>query len=81
MSTIEASKLLDHTIEQEEYSNKLLIAIQNIYRARKINIYDYERMINLLTCHMLINDKIRNTIRSQIEKDTIARINQIDIRV
>ena len=82
MSTLEVYKILDQTIEAESYSQKLLMHIQHVFRTKKINPYEYERMVNILTCHMLITEDIKKKIEKHIQTEILEKkLQHYDIKI
>lgn len=80
MDTLEASKLLDKAAEANSYSEKLRILIQSVFRTKKINRYEYERMINILTCNKLLTEDIKGNLERYIVNESNRQI-RIDVRV
>lgn len=80
IDTLKASKLLDQSIEANSYSEKLMSLIQQFFRTRKINHYDYEKFVNILTCHQLLTNDIKKKLEVYIVEETNKRIH-IDVRV
>lgn len=81
MDTLEAAKILDQTTEANKYCNILLIKIRQIFRTRKINSYEYESLINLLSCNMLLNEDIQKKVKKYIDEESDRQIKHIDIRI
>lgn len=80
MDTLQASKLLSKAAEANSYAEKLRILIQSVFRTNKINRYEYERMINILTCHTLLTEDIKDNLESYIVSESNRQI-RIDVRV
>lgn len=80
MDNLKASQLLDQTIEASSYSEKLIALIQGIFRTKKINPYEYESLINVATCQMIITDDIKYKLERMIVEEAHKKI-RIDVRV
>lgn len=80
VNAIEAAKLLDQAKEARSYAEKLVISIQGVFRTKKINRYEYERLINLATCHQLLNEDMSKSLQRCIAEDVNKRV-KIDVRV
>lgn len=80
MDTLKASQLLDQSIEASSYSEKVVTLIQGIFRTKKINRYEYESLINAITCQRLLTDDIRYKLERFIIEETHKRT-RIDVRV
>lgn len=80
VDAMQAAKLLDQAKDARQYAEKLVIAVQGIFRTKKINHYEYERLINLATCHQLLNEDMSKQLERCIAEDTNKRL-QIDVRV
>jgi len=73
------SKLLTQSIEANSYSENLKLLIQQTFRTKKINRYEYEKMINILSCQMLHTQDIKSSIESFIIRETNKNM-RIDLR-
>lgn len=80
MNTLKASQILDQVIESNSYSQKLLIDLQHIHRTKKIGSYEYNRMINILSCQMLLIDDVKASITRFISEETAKKL-RFDARV
>ncbi|WP_028982782.1 hypothetical protein [Sporolactobacillus terrae] len=65
-----AIKIIESTVRVNKYAGMLLELIKKQYAVKEINIYDYERSVNILTCLMLQNGEIRTDLNKLIEKQT-----------
>lgn len=65
-----AIKIIESTVRVNKYAGMLLELIKKQYAIKEINIYDYERSVNILTCLMLQNGEIRTDLNKLIEKQT-----------
>lgn len=54
--------------------------IQQVFRTKKINRYDYEKFVNVLTCHQLLTNDIKKTLEVYIIEETNKKIH-FDVRV
>lgn len=79
MGTLEASKLIDSVTEANSYSRLLLTMIQSVFRTKKINRYEYESMINLLTCQTLIAEDIKKNLETYINES--YKQMRVDVKV
>lgn len=80
MNTLRASQILDQVMEANDYTNKVSILVRQIFRTKKISSYEYERLINMLSCNILINHDIQKNIKNYIETESEIQINNIDVR-
>jgi hypothetical protein len=76
-----ASKIHEDTGRIKLYSEQLLALVRKEFRTQKINMYDYERFINILTCLNLQTDETRESIKEFINIETEKHIASIDIRI
>lgn len=79
-NTLLAATIHDENTKISAYSKELLILVQKEFRTRKINIYDYERFINLLTCLNLQTESTRKNIEQFIQRQANLRM-KIDMRI
>lgn len=80
MDTLKASNLLKMAAEADSYSHNLKVKIQMVFRTNKINRYEYEHMINLLTCSLLLTKNIKNDLEKYITDESNSQM-RIDIRI
>lgn len=81
-ATLLAAKISDENKRIQYYSNQLLDLVKKEFRTRKINVYDYERFVNILTCLNLTVDDTRKDIDEFIIRETKLRVNtKIDVYV
>jgi hypothetical protein len=69
-----AAKISDENKRIKYYSNQLLDLVKKEFATRKINMYDYERFINILTCLNLTVDDTRKEIDEFIRYETAKRV-------
>jgi hypothetical protein len=74
-----AAKIFDDNKRIDSYSNQLLELIKKQFRTRSIDKYDYERLINVLTCLKLQTEESRKDINDFIRD--YKHYPSIDIRV
>lgn len=65
-----AAKMHDDTKIIKGYSEQLLAMIRKEFSKRNINLYDYERFINILTCLNLQTNRIKEDLDCYINKKT-----------
>lgn len=70
-----AAKMHDDTKRIKVYSEQLLTLVRKEFSKRNINLYDYERFINILTCLTLQTDTIKEDLNDYINKKAYRRIN------
>lgn len=75
-----AAQISDENKRIKYYSSQLLELVKKEFRTRKIDIYDYERFVNILTCLNLTADDSRNAINDFIQMEHRKRI-KIDVLV
>ncbi|WP_282154817.1 hypothetical protein [Cytobacillus gottheilii] len=75
-----AAKIFDDTTRVRNYSEQLLSLVRKQFSTRKIDKYDYERFINILTCLNLQTDSVKSDIESLINREQPKRIH-FDVRI
>lgn len=75
-----AAKISDENKRIKQYSNQLLDLVKKEFATRRIDMYDYERFINILTCLNLTVDDTRKDIDDFIKLETSRRV-KIDLLV
>ena len=80
-NTLFAAKVYDDTTKIKIYSEKLLSLVKKQFITRKINQYDYENFINILTCLCLQTDEIREALDDFMKLETIRELKRIDLKV
>lgn len=78
--TMIAAEIHDDNTRISYYSNQLLTLVQTQFRTRKIDKYDYERFINILTCLTLQTDESKRKIDDYIRKEQSKYVS-IDYKV
>ncbi|MEF7566341.1 hypothetical protein V4V35_25460 [Bacillus infantis] len=78
--TMLAAKIHDDHRRIHHYSEQLLKLVKKEFSLRKIDKYDYERFINILTCLSLQSDEIRQDL-SELIRLQIDNSIHIDVRV
>lgn len=73
-----AAKIHDDVNRVQLYSKQLLAIVRKEFSKRNINIYDYERFINVLTCLNLQVDEIKDDVNTYINRKTDRHI---DIKI
>ena len=68
-----AAKMHDDTKVIKSYSEQLLALVRKEFIKRNIELYDYERFINILTCLNLQTDTIKEDLNCYINKKTYRR--------
>lgn len=76
-----AAKLYDDSKRIKVYSNQLLSLVKKEFITKKINPYDYSRFVNLLTCLDLVTDDTLKQIDNFMERETIKKLNSIDLKI
>jgi hypothetical protein len=79
-NTLLAATIHDDNKRISVYADQLLTLVKKEFRTKKIDVYDYERFINVLTCLNLQTEETRKNIETFIQRVTNKRF-QIDIRV
>jgi hypothetical protein len=75
-----AAKISDENKRIKYYSNQLFDLVKKEFATRRIDMYDYERFINILTCLNLTVDDTRKDIDDFIKLETRRRV-KIDLLV
>ncbi|MGD6940946.1 hypothetical protein ACQCT6_02760 [Cytobacillus gottheilii] len=75
-----AAQIFDDTTRIRNYSEQLLSLVRKQFSTRKIDKYDYERFINILTCLNLQTDSVKSDIESLINREKPKRIH-FDVRI
>lgn len=73
-----AAKISDENKRIKYYSSQLLELVKKEFATRRIDMYDYERFINILTCLNLTVDDTRKDIDDFIRLETRKRV-KIDL--
>lgn len=63
-----AAKMHDDTNRIKVYSEQLLLLVRKEFSKRNIDLYDYKRFINTLTCLSLQADLIKQDLNIYINK-------------
>ena len=80
MDTKKAAELLEQVLESDSYSQKLLVDLQHIHRIKKIGPYEYNRLVNILSCQMLLIEDVRKKITNYITEETTRKL-KFDVRI
>lgn len=66
-TALSLGKLFDDTNALKVYNNQLIEVVKKEYCKRNLDIYSYERLINILTCVNLHVDEMKNKLNDFIE--------------
>lgn len=78
--TLFLAKVHDDNTRIKSYSKDLLDLVKKEFATRKIDLYDYERFINILTCLNLQTEETKKEIDSFIRQYNFVQP-LIDVRV
>jgi hypothetical protein len=78
--TMLAAKIHDDHRRINHYSEQLLKLVKKEFSLRKIDMYDYERFINILTCLSLQSEEIRKDL-GELIRQQVDKSQHIDLRV
>ncbi|MFC5732181.1 hypothetical protein [Cytobacillus gottheilii] len=75
-----AAQIFDDTTRIRNYSEQLLSLVRKQFSTRKIDKYDYERFINILTCLNLQTESVKSDLVSLINREKPRKIH-FDVKV
>lgn len=69
-----AANILYRSKEAAHYTDLLLKQVQRLFRTSKINRYDYETIINVLNCNMLVTEDITKQLEDYLTELSDRRL-------
>ena len=78
-SALLAGRLIDDTRSLNSYNDQILRKLKSLYLKRKIDVYEYSHLVNILTCVSLKLDDVKGKLNALI--DVEVRSSSIDIRI